>query len=51
MTDLVTADDWAAHRREQLAELPAALQGQSLPDLLLPYQKVLLDGDLCAHRH
>jgi phage FluMu gp28-like protein len=35
----VTAADWAAHRRAALAELPAALQGAALPDVLLSYQK------------
>lgn len=39
---LVTADDWAKHRRAQLAELPAPLRGTSLPEVLLPYQRELL---------
>ncbi|MBK5962034.1 hypothetical protein CCR97_28125, partial [Rhodoplanes elegans] len=42
MTQLVTTEDWAAHRREMLATLPAPLQGESLPAVLLPYQRELL---------
>ena len=42
MNALASAADWAAHRREMLAELPAALRGDTLPDVLLPYQKELL---------
>ncbi|MDQ2084526.1 hypothetical protein RA307_30460 [Xanthobacteraceae bacterium Astr-EGSB] len=42
MNALVTAEDWARHRREQLGALPAVLRGTSLPDILLPYQRELL---------
>jgi phage FluMu gp28-like protein len=42
MNELVTAEDWARHRRETMAELPAALRGVALPDVLLPYQKELM---------
>jgi phage FluMu gp28-like protein len=42
MTALVTAEDWARHRRETMETLPVALQGVALPDVLLPYQKELL---------
>lgn len=38
----VTAAEWAQHRRDALAELPAALRGTALPDVLLHYQKELL---------
>lgn len=38
----VTRADWSAHRRAALAELPAALRGADLVDVLLPYQKELL---------
>jgi len=38
----VTQAEWAEHRREMLAELPAPLQGASLPAVLLPYQQELL---------
>jgi phage FluMu gp28-like protein len=40
--ELVSAEDWAKHRREQLQELPPMLAGRDLPDVLLPYQKELL---------
>ncbi|MGD9767837.1 MAG: terminase family protein [Pseudolabrys sp.] len=39
---LVTAEDWAWHRHEQLQQLPPALVGENLPDVLLPYQKELI---------
>ncbi|MTW19104.1 hypothetical protein GJ689_23170 [Rhodoplanes serenus] len=43
MTDtLVTAEDWARHRHEMLSGLPPALVGESLPAVLLPYQRALL---------
>ncbi len=43
MTELlVTAEDWARHRREMLAELPPVLRGVSLPEVLLPYQGAML---------
>jgi phage FluMu gp28-like protein len=38
----VTAEEWAALRRESLHGLPAGLDGKSLPDVLLPYQQTLL---------
>lgn len=39
---LVSAEDWARHRRESTAALPAAIAGRELPDVLLPYQKALM---------
>ncbi len=42
MNALVTAEEWARHRREMLAVLPVQLQGHDLPAVLLPYQQELL---------
>ncbi|MBB5046781.1 phage FluMu gp28-like protein [Rhodopseudomonas rhenobacensis] len=43
MSDLlITAEDWARHRREQLSQLPPQLANTSLPEVLLPYQRELL---------
>ena len=38
----ITAEEWAAHRKAVAGHLPAALDGKSLPDILLPYQAELL---------
>jgi len=39
---LVTEQDWANHRRDMLAELPAPLRGGDLPSVLMPKQRELL---------
>lgn len=39
---LVTAEDWARHRHQMLAELPPMLRATELPAVLLPYQRELL---------
>jgi phage FluMu gp28-like protein len=41
---LVADKDWAEFRRANLQSLPVELAGQSLPDILLPYQKELLQA-------
>ncbi|MPZ57605.1 MAG: hypothetical protein GEU91_14120 [Rhizobiales bacterium] len=38
----ITAEQWAAHRRAAMQELPASLAGRALPAILLPYQRELL---------
>lgn len=35
----VTAAQWAAHRREAMQQIPEALRGGAIPDVLLSYQK------------
>jgi len=38
----VTDEEWIAHRRAAMQSLPPALEGQSLPDILLKHQKDIL---------
>lgn len=38
----VTEVQWAEHRRQAVQAMPAALEGRSLPDVLLSYQKALI---------
>ncbi|MBK5960583.1 hypothetical protein CCR97_20615, partial [Rhodoplanes elegans] len=42
MKALASTEDWARHRHETSSELPPALAGESLPAVLLPYQRELL---------
>lgn len=44
VNELVTAEEWARHRREAVQALPAELSGKSLPDVLLFHQKELLQA-------
>lgn len=38
----ISDEEWARHRREAMQSLPHGLEGQSLPDVLLPHQKDIL---------
>lgn len=38
----ITAEEWEAHRKQVGVQLPAALDGLPMPDILLPYQAELL---------
>ncbi len=39
---LVTEEEWRRHRQEALHGLPTTADGQTVPDVLLPYQQTLL---------
>ncbi len=41
---LISEEDWAQLRRDSVQQLPAALVGQALPDILMPSQKALLQA-------
>ncbi|MBI1262964.1 MAG: hypothetical protein GC184_14700 [Rhizobiales bacterium] len=40
----VSEEDWAAHRQLMMQSMPLQLMGGSIPDVLLPYQKRLLQS-------
>lgn len=44
MSELITDEDWAKHRRDVMQIMPDKLSGLDVPDVLLSYQKELLEA-------